>query len=63
VLVPRPHLIVGGLATDATGSLDLHAVWPSGVPSALTVWYQLWIVDPGAVAGLAGSNGVTSTTP
>ena len=63
VLVPRPHLFIGGLATDLTGSLDLQADWPSGVPAAVPIWYQEWIVDPGAVAGLAGSNGVTSITP
>jgi hypothetical protein len=63
VLVPRPHLLVGGLAAHATGSLDLHADWPSGVPSAAPIWYQEWIVDAGAAAGLAGSNGVTSITP
>jgi hypothetical protein len=63
VLVPRPNILVGGLATDATGSLTLQGNWPVGLPSGAPTWYQLWIVDRLAVQGLAASNGVRSITP
>ena len=63
VLVPRPNILVGGLATDATGSLALQGDWPVGLPSGAPTWYQFWIVDRLAVQGLAASNGLRSITP
>jgi len=63
VLVPSPDLLITGLSTDAGGGLLLPALWPVGVPSGVTTWYQAWIVDPAGPKGLAATNGVSGTTP
>ncbi|MHC5210743.1 MAG: agmatine deiminase family protein [Planctomycetota bacterium] len=62
VLVPNPALWVFGLLTDGGGALSLSGTWPNGVPSGLSLYLQVWVVDPQAPVGLAGSNGVVGTT-
>ena len=61
VFVPAPTLAVG-IVTDAAGDYGLPFVWPAGVPSGLSVYYQAWIPDPAAVLGVAASNAVASRT-
>jgi hypothetical protein len=56
-------LLITGLPVSASGTLTLMATWPAGVPSGLTLYFQEWIVDPVAVAGLSGSNALSATTP
>ncbi|GEM_PF-2165736 len=63
VLVPRPDVLISGLTTTSSGGLVFSGFWPAGVPSAAEFFFQLWIVDAGAPAGLAASNGVKAVTP
>lgn len=63
VLVPNPLLLIGGLLTDAAGTLELSGTWPSGAPAGFTTYYQHWIIDPIGPVGLAASNGLSGTTP
>jgi len=63
MLVPMPHLVLGGLVTDATGGLALHATWPAGLPAGRQVWFQEWVADPSSSGGYAASNGVTAVIP
>ena len=63
VLVPEAQILVTGPMTNASGKVSLGGVWPSGVPSALTLYFQCWIVDAAGPAGFAASNAVSGTTP
>ncbi len=63
ILTPSPDIVVGGLMTDAAGGWQLSAPWPSGVPAALTLHYQVWIADATGPAGFAASNALSGTTP
>ena len=63
VLVPRPDLLVAGLATGALGALNLSGTFPAGVPSGTQMWLQVWLADPAGVAGFAASNALLGTTP
>ena len=60
-LVPNPDLLIA-LPTGA-GQVALGATWPAGVPTGVSIAYQAWIVDPGAVKGLSATNGLIGTTP
>jgi len=62
-LVPAPDLVLGGLATDATGALTLASTWPAGLPAGTSVVFQGWITDAAAPKGLSASNGLCATTP
>jgi len=62
-LVPSSNLILGPFRTDLTGTLVLAGTWPGGVPPGTTLYYQHWIDDAVAPAGLAASNAVSGTTP
>ncbi|MFO0982031.1 MAG: VCBS repeat-containing protein, partial [Planctomycetota bacterium] len=59
VLVPALDLSIGGLLTDPLGRLFLHGPWPGGVAQ---VYFQAWILDPGASQGHAASNALAATT-
>ncbi|MBK6942142.1 MAG: hypothetical protein IPH13_18335 [Planctomycetes bacterium] len=63
VLVPSPNLVVAGLPTGPTGALDLTGTWPVGVPNGASLYFQVWIVDAGGVAGAAATNGLRATVP
>jgi len=56
-LVPMPWLLVS-LATNGSGALSLPFTWPAGAPALAALYFQFWITDPGAPAGLAASNGL-----
>ena len=62
VLVPSPDLITG-LAADAAGRLHLAGSWPAGVPAGTCTYWQTWVTDAGAPAGLSASNALRGTTP
>lgn len=62
VLVPQPDLLIGGLVTSPQGTLDLSATWPT-LPSGTSLYFQDWIVDASAPAGLAASNAVRALVP
>lgn len=63
VLVPFPDAIYAGLPLDGAGKLQLASTLPAGIPSATSIWWQCWISDPAAPAGVSASNGLRSTTP
>lgn len=59
VLVPafQPPLgILVPLATNGSGALAVSAPWPVSLPAGVELFVQVWIADPGAAAGVAGSN-------
>jgi hypothetical protein len=62
-LVPMPDLILGGMTTEADGTLDISERWPPGIPPGFTTWFQFWLVDATGPQGLTASNGVSGTTP
>ncbi|HVQ25415.1 MAG TPA: hypothetical protein VMV01_09555, partial [Planctomycetota bacterium] len=62
-LVPMPQILLLGLPTNADGELVLSATWPTSLPPGFSIWWQYWIVDATAVAGLSASNAVKGTTP
>lgn len=57
-LVPSPDLVLAGLPTSSQGTLDVDLPFPPGVPAGTSFWFQDWIVDASAPAGLTASNGV-----
>ncbi|HEX5009443.1 MAG TPA: VCBS repeat-containing protein [Planctomycetota bacterium] len=62
-LVPEPLFVAGGLATDASGGLQIVAPIASDLPSGLLVVLQAWLKDVGGVQGAAASNGVSGVAP
>jgi hypothetical protein len=65
-LVPAFELPAGtffSLTTDATGGFLSGGLWPAGVPSGLSLYAQLWIVDPGAPFGLSATNALQGDVP
>ncbi|MCB9899493.1 MAG: VCBS repeat-containing protein [Planctomycetes bacterium] len=61
VLVPAPDVLVTGLPTDGVGALDVHATWPTGLPSGFALQLQMLVSDGGAPLGTAFSNGLAAT--
>lgn len=61
--VPSPDIVITGLFTGPAGTLPIAALWPSGVPSNLTFFFQYWIVDAAGPFGYSASNGLSGTTP
>jgi hypothetical protein len=62
VLVPSPLALLS-LATDPSGAMTLPFTMPAGAPSGTSFYFQAWISDPGASAGLSASNGLQGITP
>lgn len=58
-----PTLFQITVPTDITGSFSLPATIPAGTPPGTSFVSQFWLVDPVAVAGVAGSNGLKSVVP
>lgn len=59
-VVPRPD-VVFGVGSDAGGRALLTLPWPVAVAAGTAVYFQAWILDPGAPLGLAASNGLSVT--
>lgn len=55
VVLPR---VIGAFGNDT-----LTLVWPNGMPSGLSAWWQTWIVDVGGPQGVAASNAVLCLVP
>jgi Tol biopolymer transport system component len=51
------------LSTGAAGSFKLPWVWPSGVPSAVPLYFQFAIQDAAALKGVSLSNALKAVTP
>jgi hapalindole H/12-epi-hapalindole U/12-epi-fischerindole U synthase len=62
LLVPAPQLVLP-LPTAAGGATTLPFSWPAGVPSATTLHFQFWILDPTATQGVTASNALLAVTP
>jgi hypothetical protein len=61
VLVPSPVLALP-FVLDADGTFVLAFEWP-GAPSGFMLFAQSWVLDAGAMQGLAATNGVVGTVP
>lgn len=46
VLVPSPDVVLT-LTVDPEGGLSLTLPWPDGLPSQVSLWWQVWIPDVG----------------
>ncbi len=62
VLVPAINLTFAQ-TTDFFGEATFGGLWPTGVPSGFTTYFQYWIVDNAGPVGFAASNGVAGTAP
>jgi hypothetical protein len=63
-LVPVPATLVLPMVTTAGGAIPLAwATWPSGLPSATSIFVQYAVADAGAPAGVALSNALEGVTP
>ena len=51
------------LTTDFFGASSFGGLWPTGVPSGFTTYFQWWIQDPASPKGFAASNAVSGTAP
>ena len=63
VLVPSLDLVVPGLPTGVTGSIDVAGTWPATLPTGFEVYLQYWIADAVAPAGYSASNGLLAKAP
>jgi len=62
VMVPEVNLAFG-LTTDFFGDSSFGGLWPAGVPSGFTTYFQWWIQDAAGPKGFAASNAVAGTAP
>jgi len=63
VLVPFPDVLLMIPALSTHGSVSLGFSWPAGVPAGFSLFWQVLVVDPAALAGVAISSALQSTTP
>jgi hypothetical protein len=63
VLVPRPDLVLGPLATGTEPIFELEGRWPHGLPVGTPITFQWWMADPVAPQGLSASTAVRVTQP
>jgi hypothetical protein len=62
ILIPSPDFVFP-LFSDFFGSATFGGLWPAGVPSGFTTYFQWWIQDPAGPKGYAASNALAATTP
>ena len=62
VLVPD-LLFLTAFSSGPTGDFELSGPWPPGIPPGITVYFQMWFVDPGIFWGYSSSNAISGTTP
>jgi hypothetical protein len=63
LLKPVPSILELNLVTGAPGSILLPFLWPTGIPSGISFYFQYAIADAAAVQGVALSNALKGTTP
>jgi len=63
VLVANPVTFAIALATFGSGTLLLPFTWPSGLPSATSLYFQYAIQDPAGPKGVSLSNALEAVTP
>jgi len=62
VLVPSPDL-VGAIVLDDSGGRQIDFRWPQGVPSGMSMIWQVWVADASGPAGFAATNALQSVAP
>ena len=62
ILVPFPDVIIQ-LPTGANGTGVLEMKWPTTTISDLEIFFQTWVLDPGAVQGVSASNALQASQP
>ncbi len=62
-MVPSPDIVVTGYQTSGTGTLEFSLNFPSGVPSGLNIFHQMWFMVPASPTGFISSNGLSALTP
>ena len=63
LIVPCVDVLITGLPTGPSGALSIPTTWPVGVPSGVSVYLQMWMLDPSSPHGASASNGLAATTP
>ncbi|MEO6595150.1 MAG: galactose oxidase-like domain-containing protein [Planctomycetota bacterium] len=63
VLVPSPDLVSGTLAVNGSGQSLISITYPQGFPTGFDLYAQYWLLDAGAVQGLAASNALRARAP
>lgn len=63
IIVPNPDIVIDGLVTDAMGALPLGGTVPAGIIGGVTLFFQTWMQDAGAVQGFSATNAVSVVTP
>jgi len=61
-IVPSLDILVSGLSTNGVGQLPIPLTFPTGVPTGVSLYFQMLIVDGGAPFGVAFSNGLRGMT-
>lgn len=61
-LVPSLDLVLTRFI-DGAGNDGLTLIWPSGMPSGFSVYWQTWLLDPAGPQGAAASNAVLCLVP
>ena len=59
--VPALDVLIGGLTTSASGTLNLASTFPTGVAPGSSFYYQVAVLDPGAPQGVALTNAVAGS--
>ncbi|MFT7464444.1 MAG: hypothetical protein ACI9EF_002800 [Pseudohongiellaceae bacterium] len=59
-LLPNADIVINGLSTDVTGSLDYMLTLPVGMSADDLIYYQFLVEDPTAQQGTARSNVVAA---
>lgn len=62
-LIPFPVAATVSLVTDATGAIPLPFLWPSGLPSGTSLYFQYAVQDPFGPQGASLSNALRAMTP
>ncbi|HTE06552.1 MAG TPA: hypothetical protein VK824_10170, partial [Planctomycetota bacterium] len=62
-LVPAPDIVVPGFATNGSGALHFTMGFPAGVPAGLSLFHQMWFLEPSASTGFGASNALSAITP
>jgi hypothetical protein len=62
VMVPTIDVICT-IYVQPDKSAELPGIWPDSLESGFELYFQWWTVDPFAIEGLSGSNGLMSRSP
>jgi len=63
VLVPSINILLDAQFLDYEGSYTLPFIWPAGLPSGASIYWQMWNLDPNGPVGFSASNALRSKVP